>query len=61
MNEQEVIAFMIKSINETNRLLSEQFGMSPEQIDTQIEQSQPGMSLIVASLYAKMKEAKIIA
>jgi len=61
MNEQEAIAFMMKSINETNRLLSEQSGMSPEQIDQQIEQSRPGMGLIVAALYAKMKEAKIIA
>ena len=61
MSEQEVIAFMIKSINETNRLLAEQSGMSPEQTNQLIEQSKQGIGLITASLYAKMKEANLLA
>jgi hypothetical protein len=61
MTEQEVIAFMIKSINETNRLLAEQSGMSPEQTDQLIEQSKQGIGLITASLHAKMKEANLLA
>jgi hypothetical protein len=61
MNDQEIIEFMIKSINETNRLLAEQSGMTPEQIDQQVEMSKQGMNLIVTALYAKMKEVNIIA
>ena len=61
MNDQEVIEFMIKSVNETNRLLCEQSGMATEQINQQIEQSAPGMNLIMTALYAKMREANIIA
>jgi hypothetical protein len=61
MNDQEIINFMISSIYETNRLLAEQSGMSPEQIDQQIEQSRQGMHLIVTALHAKMKEANLLA
>ena len=61
MSEQEVIAFMVETINETNRLLCEQAGMDKAQIDQQIEQSKASMTLIVSGLYAKMKEANLIA
>jgi DNA modification methylase len=61
MNEQETITFMVEKINETNRLLCEQAGMDKAQIDQQIEQSKPSMTMIVASLYASMKEANLLA
>jgi len=61
MNEQETITFMVETINETNRLLCEQAGMDKAQIDQQIEQSKASMTLIVSGLYAKMKEANLLA
>lgn len=61
MNEQEVINFMVEQINATNRLLCEQGGMDKAQIDKQIEQSLPSMTMIVTSLYQKMKEANLLA
>lgn len=61
MNEQEAITFMVETINETNRLLCEQAGMEKTQVDQQIEQSQASMMLIVSGLYAKMKEANLLA
>lgn len=61
MSEQEVIAFMVKTINETNRLLCEQAGMDKAQIDQQIEQSTASMTMIVAALYQEMKEANLLA
>jgi len=61
MTEQETIAFMVETINETNRLLCEQAGMDKAQIDQQIEQSLQSMNLIVSGLYAKMKEKNLIA
>lgn len=61
MQDEHVIEFMINSINETNRLLCEQGGMAKEQIDQQIEQSRPGMHLIVTALHQKMKDANLLA
>jgi DNA modification methylase len=61
MTEQEAINFMVESINETNRLLCEQAGMDKAQIEQQIEQSKTSMTMIVASLYANMKEANLLA
>ncbi len=61
MNEQETITIMVETINETNRLLCEQAGMDKAQIDQQIEQSKASMTLIVSGLYAKMKEANLLA
>lgn len=61
MTEQEVITFMVETINETNRLLCEQAGMDKAQIDQQIEQSKASMTLIVSGLYSKMKEANLLA
>jgi len=61
MKDEYVIDFMINSINETNRLLCEQGGMAKEQIDQQIEQSLPGMRIIVTSLHQKMKDANLLA
>lgn len=61
MNEQETITFMVEQINETNRLLCEQAGMDKAQIDQQIEQSRASMTMIVASLYQKMREADLLA
>jgi hypothetical protein len=61
MNEQETITFMVEQINETNRLLCEQAGMDKTQIDQQIEQSRASMTMIVASLYQKMREENLLA
>lgn len=61
MNEQEVINFMVETINETNRLLCEQAGMDLDAIAKQIEQSRSSMTMICAALYQKMKDAKLLA
>jgi hypothetical protein len=61
MNEQEVIAFMVNSVNKDNRELCERGGMSKEDADSQIEQSQPSLNLLMSNLYSRMKEEKIIA
>jgi DNA modification methylase len=61
MTEQETITFMVDAINDTNRLLCEQAGMDKAQIDQQIEQSKASMTMIVAGVYAKMKEKNLLA
>ena len=52
---------MLDSINQDNRDMCERAGMSPDEIDSSIEQSQPSLAYIVQNLYTKMKEEKIIA
>jgi DNA modification methylase len=61
MTEEETITFMVDTINETNRLLCEQSGMDKAQVDQQIEQSKPSITMICAALYQKMKEANLLA
>jgi hypothetical protein len=61
MTEQEIIEFMVQSINDDNRSICENNRMDPADIDKQIEQSQQALYFMTSNLYAKMKEAKIIA
>lgn len=61
MTEEQIVKFMLDSINQDNRDMCERAGMSPDEIDSSIEQSQPSLAYIVQNLYTKMKEEKIIA
>lgn len=60
MNEQEVIAFMLESLNADNRAICENNGMAPEEIERQIEQSQGSLAFMMSNLYKKMKEKNLI-
>ena len=61
MNEQEVIAFMLESLNEDNRAICQNNGMTPEEIEKQIEQSQGSLVFMMSNLYNKLKEKNLIA
>jgi hypothetical protein len=60
MNQQEVIAFMINSVNNDNRELCERAGMSKEEADSSIQMSQPSLGLLMSNLYDRMKEEGFI-
>ena len=60
MNEQEVIKMMLESINEDNRAICAQNGMSAEDIDTQIENSQSSLMFMLSNVYEKLKDAGVI-
>jgi hypothetical protein len=60
MNEQEVIALMLESLNEDNRAICQNNGMSPEEIEKQIEQSQGSLVFMMSNLYSKLKEKNLI-
>ncbi len=60
MNEQEVIAFMLESLNEDNRAICTNNGMAPEEIEKSIEQSQGSLAFMMSNLYNKMKEKNLI-
>lgn len=61
MIKDEVVNLMIESINEVNRGLCKQGGMSDTDTETQIAQSQPSLGLICSNLYDVLKQKEIIA
>jgi hypothetical protein len=61
MSEQEVVAFMVNSVNKDNRELCDRAGMSQEEADSQIEKSQPSLNLLMTNLYSRMKEESLLA
>ena len=60
MNEQEVIALMLESLNEDNRAICQNNGMAPAEIEKQIEQSQGSLVFMMSNLYNKLKEKNLI-
>ncbi len=61
MTKEEVMQIMLDSINSDNRELCARAGMSEEETDAQIEQSQPSLLFILNNVYEKLKEASVIA
>ena len=60
MNEQEVIAFMLESLNKDNRDICTNNGMAPDEIEKSIEQSQGSLAFMMSNLYNRMKEKNLI-
>lgn len=54
------IDLMINSINQDNREICQRGGMSNDDIEKQIEQSQPSLAYMAENFYNKLIENKII-
>lgn len=61
MTKEEVIKIMLDSINEDNRMMCLQNGMSEEDTNTQIEQSQPSLVYLFGNIYDKLTAAGALA
>jgi hypothetical protein len=61
MTDQEIVSFMVESLNADNRAICENNGMDPAEIDRQIEQSQQSLVFMMGNLLVKMKEKNLIA
>lgn len=61
MNREELIDFMIASINADNREICQRGSMPEDEIEKSIEQSQPSLYFIVGNLYDKLKERGVLA
>jgi hypothetical protein len=61
MNKEEIIDLMLDSINTDNRDMCKQFGMSDEDIEKQIDQSQASLVFIISNMYQRLREAEVIA
>lgn len=60
MNKEEVIDFMLESINTDNKEMCKNNGLSDEDTQKQIDQSQPALTVITANLYKRLKESGVI-
>ena len=60
MTKDEVVDMMLFSINTDNRALCKQSGMSEEDTEKQVAQSQQSLMLIVGNMYDMLKEAEVI-
>jgi DNA modification methylase len=61
MAKEEVVQIMLDSVNNDNRGLCKQGGMSDADTEAQIAQSQPSLMLICSNLYDVLKQKEIIA
>lgn len=61
MTKEEVIAMMLDSINADNREICARAGMSKEDVETQISQSQQALAFMLSNVYDKLKQASVIA
>jgi hypothetical protein len=57
----ETVAIMLNSLNEDNRNICLQNGMSEEEVDRNIEQSQQSLNFMLSNMYDKLKEENLIA
>ena len=60
MTKDDAIKIMLDSINEDNKELCLASGMSEEEANKNIEQSQMSLGLILNNMYDKLVDAKII-
>lgn len=61
MEDINVINFMIEAFNKENRDLCERAGMSPDQIEASIAQSQGSIEYMIKNVFFKMKDNGLIA
>lgn len=60
MNKEEVVKVMIDSINEDNKELCLKSGMSEEDAQSQVDQSQPSLQFIIGNVYDRLVATGII-
>jgi hypothetical protein len=61
METNEVLQFMIEEFNKENVALCEKSGMTPDQIQSSMNQAQPSITYMIGNIYEKMKEKGYIA
>jgi len=60
MTKEEVMKFMLESINDDNRQMCRRGQMPEDQIEKSIKESEPALMVIVESLYNKLKEKNLL-
>lgn len=60
MTREEVVSMMVEKINDDNRAICNNIGMSEADIEAQIEQSRTALVFMCNNLYDLLKEKAII-
>jgi hypothetical protein len=60
MTREEVMKFMLESINNDNREICRRGQMPEDQIEKSIKESAPALELMVGNLYNKLKEKNLL-
>ena len=60
MKKEYAVSIMMESINADNKELCIQTGMSEEEANKNIEQSQMSLGLMMSNIYDKLVEAQVI-
>jgi hypothetical protein len=61
MTKEEAVSVMLNSINEDNRAMGLQAGISSEDMEKQIEQSQQSLAFMMSNIYDKLQAGGVIA
>ena len=61
MTKEEAVDLMLNSINEDNREMGLRSGISEEDMEMQIQQSQPSLAFMMSNIYDKLKDGGVIA
>ena len=56
----EVIEIMFESFNNDTRQMGKQFGMSEEEIEQKLQESQQSLYFLLSNAYDKLIEAKVL-
>ncbi len=60
MTKEEAVNVMLNSINEDNRAMGLQAGISSEDMEKQIEQSQQSLAFMMSNIYDKLQVGGVI-
>ena len=60
MTKDEVMKFMLESINNDTREICKRMEMPEDQIEKSIKESAPALELMVGNLYNKLKEKNLL-
>ena len=61
MTKEEAVSVMLNSINEDNRAMGLQAGISSEDMEKQIEQSQQSLAFMMSNIYDKLQSGGALA
>jgi hypothetical protein len=60
MTQQEIVDFMVNSVNQDNRLFAKQAGLSEAQIEESIIQSQQTIQIMMQNICGKLIQLGVI-
>ena len=61
MTKEEAVNLMLNSINEDNRAMGIQAGISADDMEKQIQASQPSLAFMMSNIYDKLQAGGVIA